>query len=156
MTKNEKLARGTDHEDGPEIVYVPHHVQNNYYDAKHEAIVLDERLKEWPEVHDHILEHELKHYNYGYGPVGALKNIVVEIQTDWLLHVSTSEMAGRIQEYYDAEPKGKPSITKLVSATAVNFMRGFFQLFILPTGFVYRTLRQKSEWALERIQKVMA
>lgn len=149
---SEDRARGIDRENAPNVVYVPPFIPSNYYDQRHDAIVLDERLKEWPAVHDIILEHETKHAEYGYGPVGALRNTILELRTDLFYYFSSSEEAKRVREYHRNSPQGDRSPVEAAGSIISRIARLTWGLVIYPLGSLYHWVWERPDSLSDRIR----
>lgn len=116
----------------PEVRYIPG--APNQYDYEYDVIILDENLKEYPQAHDQILEHELQHSKPECQTLsGFLRH---EYQTDREFYFRDDEVMDEIREYY--QDRDEPQLglrMRLVLATG-NLIRDLWRPFMrLRAGF---------------------
>ena len=134
----------TEQEEGPEIVYVPG--AENHYKYEHDVIVLDERLKDYPEAHEYIKNHELEHAKQGAN-AGFFELLRLELRTDIDHYFSESEEIAEVREYFDSisgEQRLHPAAS--LKFTLTNTLRELWNVPLRPLSWMYRktnTVRER-------------
>jgi hypothetical protein len=126
-------------DDGPRIVYVPGDSTVNRYHPGHDAIILDETLKDYPDVHDLVKAHELEHARQHRDPdSGLLAWAKHEFRTDWLLRVSRSEDAQRARTYIRESHREGGTKRERAKGAALDIMRSTWVTLLLPIAALNR------------------
>lgn len=127
--------------DEPDVYYVDTAAsQVNYYDPVTNAIILDEKLKDYPLAHQYVLAHEMEHHNNGLNPLPHLWH---ELKTDIRMAFSEAEAIEQFREYEDAQSHELRDLPPMVSAAVTNMVRMWWQFLIFPTGIAYRKLKHR-------------
>jgi hypothetical protein len=124
----------------PRVIYVPGGPEVNRYYRDENVIVLDEALKDYPDAHEIVLEHELEHARQNSNGTGVREHLVHEFQTDFLLYVSTSEKAETMREYLEGESPDRREAAREAFWTMMDVVRSLWNTFLMPAGYVYRRL----------------
>ena len=73
----------------------------NFYNPHRDQVILDKNLLNYPNAHDYIKSHELKHQQIGFNLKEQIKH---DFKNDLFLYFSTSEEAKEVREYLFKDP----------------------------------------------------
>ncbi|NUB91127.1 hypothetical protein HT576_08845 [Haloterrigena sp. SYSU A121-1] len=126
----------------PEVYYIDNRPgAANYYNPVTEAIILDEKLKEYPLAHSHILSHEFGHHEHRDN---FLDNLWYELKHDIELAFSQKPAIQEVREYDQATEISWEEKKILLAGRLQNLLRMHWCLLIYPAGKAYRYLKQRS------------
>lgn len=116
----------------PTVHYVPGAV--NRYEPRENAVVLDERLKNYPKAHEHVLKHELSHANPENQSFTGF--LAFEFYHDIESYFSDDDAIGEIREYYlDEAEAGEEKYA------VGNMIRGVWTPPMRLAGLIYLALK---------------
>lgn len=123
--------------DGVEVQDV-NTTEANFYDPIRDSIVMDKRLKLYPELRQEILDHEVKHAiihrNSDSRLEEMVKNLVLDVKTDIYRLLGWQEETKQEEEYYLLEIQ-QPKLRKFHYPIG-NILRGLLYttlgIFLLP------------------------
>jgi len=113
------------------VYYVPGAV--NRYEPKHDVVVLDSDLREYPDAHRHVLQHEIGHAREENQSLRGF--ISYELRHDLEYHFSNSDAVMQAQEYYGDQTEAAPD-----EVVIGNAVRDLCNLVLIPAGVIYRAL----------------
>lgn len=126
----------------PRVIYVPGGPEVNRYHRDENVVVLDEALKDYPEAHEIVLEHELEHARQNSNGASVREHLAHEFHTDVLLYVSTSEKAETMREYLHEESGDTRQAAEAAFWESMELLRSLWNTFLMPAGYVYRRLHR--------------
>lgn len=129
-------------DEDPRVIYVPGGPRVNRYHRDENVIVLDEALKDYPDAHDIVLEHELEHARQNSNGTGVREHLSHEFRTDVLLYISTSEKAETMRSYLNDESTDTREAAEAAMWESLTLLRSLWNSFLMPAGYVYRRLYQ--------------
>lgn len=126
-------------------IYVPGGPCVNRYDPRQDTVYLDENLRDYPVVHQHVRRHELQHAENAGGFDGFIRDVVHELRQDLFLFFSTSEEADAVRQYIWDVPcsSGTASISAVFGPRIGGMLRGLWQLPMIVAGYAYRLYRKR-------------
>lgn len=120
-----------------DVFYVPG--ADNRYEPDEEVVVLDSRLREYPQAHDLILNHEIEHANPNNKTrIGLAKH---EFFSDLRYHFGQDDGIKQAREYVSDR-----SVSRSNRYVLVTQLRYLWQLAFGPLGLVHRWLCRRSPW----------
>jgi hypothetical protein len=123
------LSDPLDDED-PQVYYVPN--MYNHYSFSENIVVLDENLKEYPEAHKHIKEHELNHAE----SFGLWYTLKLEFETDVERLFGDSEEIEEVNQYMDN--RSVVPLTMRIKTSVINIFRNIWMMILSPMARVYK------------------
>lgn len=120
---------------GTEIVYVPG--AENHYKYDHDVVVLDARLRDYPEAHDVILEHELAHAECDT----VLDHALLEARTDFRRLFRTYEKYDAVETYFEERSSDQNhSAWNRFGRGLINAVRPWWTMIMSPIAVLYRAV----------------
>lgn len=101
---------------------------------------MDEHLKDYPDLHDHVLEHEFGHAKSKNKTLTG--HLVYEFKHDVTTYYSTSDVEGTHHEYFSDKMDFTDSKWNPYAVAVVDPLRVLWTLAMLVTGVVYRGVKQ--------------
>lgn len=114
-----------------EIYYIPG--ADNHYKFKHDVVVLDERLKNYPKAHEHIKSHELSHAKNN----GLIHNLKIEFRSDMEFYFGSSEEVQGVRQYVKENSEDAP-----LKFHIIGILRNIWVASIGPIGTVYQRIKR--------------
>lgn len=119
--------------DGVEIQDV-NTTEANFYDPVRDSIVMDKRLKLYPELRQEILDHEIKHAiihrNSDSRTEEMVKNLVLDVKTDLFRYMGWLEASEQDEQYHTFEIQN-PKLRNFHYPVG-NFLRAAISIVLLP------------------------
>ena len=129
--RGEEYTIGRDGSHPVPVYYVPGAV--NRYEPQHNVIVLDASLREYPDAHDHVLQHEIGHSREQNQSLRGF--ISYELQHDLEYHFSNDDAIKQAQKYYGEQEEAAPD-----EVVIGNALRDLWNMVLIPTGVIYRSV----------------